>query len=305
MVSNLHELLLLLFRNRSASAADLLRELDVKVPDYDEVHTESSDLTDLRPTEYRADLVLFLHHESRKVLGIVVEVQLQRDETKPYSWPAYVANLRARHRCQVCLLVITVKDSVARWAGKEIELGPGTRCTPWVIGPSNTPVITEIEEAKKNVELAILSAIEHGNDTNVELATRVASAAVAASASLDAERSKLYLDLLQINVCETVRKAIEVTMSGAFGFEYQSDFARRYIAQGKEEGRIEGKAEGKAEGKSEGRVEIVLKLLALRFGSLTDAVEANIRGAEDSQIDAVAARTLTAQTLAEALAPLS
>ena len=143
------------------------------------------------------------------------------------------------------------------------------------------------------MELAVLSAIEHGNDTDVELATRVASAAVAATASLDAERSKLYLDLLQINVCETVRKAIEVTMSGALGFEYQSDFARRYIAQ------------GKAEGKSEGRVEIVLKLLALRFGPLTDTVEANVRGAQDAQIEAVAARTLTAQTLAEALAPLS
>lgn len=163
------------------------------------------------------------------------------------------------------------------------------------------PIITEIEDAKRNVELAVLSAIEHGNDTDVELATRIASAAVAASASVDAERSKMYLDLLQINVCETVRKAIEVTMSGAFGFEYQSDFARRYVAQGKAEGRIEGKAEGKAEG----RVEIVLKLLALRFGSLTDAHEAHIRGAQDAQIDAVVARALTAQTLAEALGPLS
>jgi hypothetical protein len=32
MVSYLHELLLLLFRNRSDAAADLLRELDVDVP---------------------------------------------------------------------------------------------------------------------------------------------------------------------------------------------------------------------------------------------------------------------------------
>jgi hypothetical protein len=296
MVSNLHELLLLLFRNRSASAADLLRELNVEVPEYDEVHAESADLTDLRPAECRADLVLFLQHESRKVLGIIVEVQLQRDEKKTYAWPAYIANLHARHRCQVCLLVITVKDSVARWAGREIKVGPGTRCIPWVVGPSNTPVITEVEEAKKNVELAILSAIEHGNDTDIQLATRIALAAATASADIDAEHSKLYLDLLQINVCESARKAIEVTMSGALGFEYQSDFARRYIAQGKEEGRVEGK--------SEGRVEIVLKLLALRFGSLTDAVEAHIRGAQDAQIDAVVARALTAQTIDEALGPL-
>jgi cellobionic acid phosphorylase len=34
----------------------LLRELDVQLPEYDEVRTESSDLSDLRPAEYRADL---------------------------------------------------------------------------------------------------------------------------------------------------------------------------------------------------------------------------------------------------------
>lgn len=135
MPSYLHELVLLLFRNRSASAADLLRELDVQLPDYDEVHAESSDLSDLRPAEYRADLVLFLVRRSYKVLGVIVEVQLGCDEDKPYDWPAYIANLRARHRCPVCLLVITLEDTVARWARRSIELGPGTRCTPWIVGP--------------------------------------------------------------------------------------------------------------------------------------------------------------------------
>ena len=149
MVSYLHQLLLLLFRSRSESAADLLRELDVEIPEYDEVHAESSDLSDLRPAEYRADLVLFLVRESHKVLGVIVEVQLGRDEDKPYAWPAYIANLRARHCCPVCLLVITIEDAVARWAGKCIELGPGTRCTPWVVGPSNMPTVTELQEAKK------------------------------------------------------------------------------------------------------------------------------------------------------------
>jgi hypothetical protein len=69
MPSYLHELLLVLFRNRSGSAADLLRELDVQLPEYDEVRTESSDISDLKPAEYRADLVLFLVRESQKVLG--------------------------------------------------------------------------------------------------------------------------------------------------------------------------------------------------------------------------------------------
>ena len=292
MASYLHELLLLLFRNRSASAADLLRKLDVEIPEYDEVRAESSDLSDLQPAEYRADLVLFLERKSRKVLGVIVEVQLGRDEDKPYTWPVYIANLRARHRCPVCVLVITVEDAVARWAERSIELGPGTYCNPWVVGPSNTPAVTELQEAKKNVELAVLSAVEHGKSADVSLATRIVSAAIAASTDIDAERSRLYLDLILITLLESAPEAIEATMN-SLGFEYQSDFARRYVAQ------------GRAEGKAEGRVEMILKLLVLRFGPLTQSVQDHVRGAQGAQVDAVAERMLTAQTLDEVLSPLS
>jgi Domain of unknown function (DUF4351) len=166
MPSYLHELLLLLFRNRSGSAADLLRELDVQLPEYDQVRTESSDLSDLKPTEYRADLVLFLVRESQKVLGV-------------------------------------------------------------------------------------------------------------------------YLDLILISLSASAPEALEATMN-SLGYEYQSDFARRYVAQGK----------------VEGRVELTLKLLAWRFGPLPDTVRTRVRGAQDAQLDVVAERMLTAQTLEEALGSL-
>ena len=85
MPSYIHELLLLLFRNRSGAVADLLRELDVELPEYDDVHAESSDLSNLQPAEYRADQVLFLVHGTQKVLGVILEVQPGRDEDKPYT----------------------------------------------------------------------------------------------------------------------------------------------------------------------------------------------------------------------------
>ena len=86
----------------------------------------------------------------------------------------------------------------------------------------------------------------------------------------------------------------------SLGYEYQSDFARRYYGQGKAEGQMEGWAKGKAEG----RIEIILKLLALRFGPLTEAAQARVRGAPDAQLDAVAERMLTAKTLEEAVSQL-
>jgi len=281
-------MLLHLFRNRSGSAADLLREFDVDLPEYDDTRVDSSDLSDLRPAEYRADMVSFLMHGSQKVLGIIIEVQLGRDDDKPYAWPAYVVNLRARHRCPVCLLVITTNDAVARWAGRSIELGPGTQCKPWVIGPSNTPMVTELKDAQANPELAVLSAIEHGQSADIPLAARIASAAIVASADIDAERSRLYLDLILISLSQNAPKAFEATMN-SLGYETRSDSARRYYGQGK----------------AEGRVELILKLLALRFGPLTEAIQTRVRSAQDARLDTVAERVLTAQTLEDALGPLS
>ncbi len=78
----------------------------------------------------------------------------------------------------------------------------------------------------------------------------------------------------------------------SLGYEYQSDFARRYVSQGKTEGRAEG------------RLELTLKLLVLRFGPLPEAAHTRVRSAPDAQLDAVVERTLTAQTLQEALGPL-
>jgi Domain of unknown function (DUF4351) len=287
MTSYLHELLLNLFRNHSGAAADLLRELEVQLPEYDEVRTESSDINDLKPAEYRADLVLFLNLQSQKVLGVIVEVQLGCDEDKPYAWPAYIANLRARHRCPVCLLVITIEDAVARWAGRSIDVGPGTQCKPWVIGPSNTPAITALQDAQENVELAVLSAIEHGQSPDSLLAERIATAAILASAAIDVERSRLYLDLIQISLSKNIPEAFETAMN-SLGYEYQGDFARRYYGQGK----------------VEGRMELILKLLALRFGPLPDATQTRVRSAQDAQLDAVAERMLTAKTLEEAVSQL-
>jgi hypothetical protein len=80
-------------------------------------------------------------------------------------------------------------------------------------------------------------------------------------------------------------------------YEFQSEFARRYIALGKEEGRAEGKAEGQAEG----RAELVKRLLALRFGALPPEAAARVSIASIEELDAIGARLLTAPTLEEAL----
>ena len=182
MPSLRHESLLLLFRNRPELAPDLLRDaLHVTLPAYSEARIESADLTEVSPTEYRADLVILLV-EGKPVLGIVVEVQLASDSDKRFTWPAYVAGLRARLRCPACVLVVTPTEATARWCREPIDLGPGSAFSPLVLGPASVPVIDDIAVAEHDPELAVLSVLAHGEEPHAaQLAAWVRKAVTAAS----------------------------------------------------------------------------------------------------------------------------
>ncbi len=105
---------MVLFRNRPELAPELLRDaLHVALPAYSEARLESAELTDITPAEYRADLVVLLV-EGTPVLGIAVEVQLQRDDRKRFTRPVYVAGLRARLTCPACVLVVTPSEGGGR-----------------------------------------------------------------------------------------------------------------------------------------------------------------------------------------------
>lgn len=219
MPSQLHESLIELFRNRPVLAAEMLAEmLSVPLPRFTEARIESADLSDVIPRELRADLLVLLLDE-RPVLVIIVEVQLQLDPQKLFTWPAYVTGARVRYRCNACLLVVTPDAAVADRLTQPIPLGPGNFQLPvFVLGPKGVPIVTDIPEAKARPELAVLSAMAHGG-TEVEVA--VAVAALAASAGLDAERGALYVDLVLSSLSEAARRALEENMRN---YQYRCEF---------------------------------------------------------------------------------
>jgi hypothetical protein len=288
MPSHLHEALLLLFRNRPSLAPELLRDaLHIELPAHTDIRLDSAELTDIQPAEYRADLVILLLNDL-PVLGIVVEVQLSPVKRKRFVWPVYVVNLRARLECPVCLLVVTADERVARWAAKPIHLGAGNLFTALVLGPSGVPEVTDEAHACADPELAVLSAMAHGRDRNTKKSLRIALAAQAASAGLDEDRARLYCDLVLSSLGEAARQALK-NMNPA-NYEYQSDFARHYIAL------------GQAKGQAQGRADLVLRLLTTRFGTLSAEVQAKILAASIDELDAIGERLLTAPTLDAALA---
>ena len=258
VLSQLHEVLVMLFRNRPEMAPLLLQEaLHVELPAYTEVRIESADLTEAVPAEFYADLVILLV-DGKPVLGIVVEVQLGIDGDKRFSWPAYLAVLRARHRCGCCLLVVCPSAVIARWASTPIALGPGAQLTPLVLGPGGTPVVTDTAKARRFPELALLSVMAHGKG-DTQTAVNIARVAAAAASDLASDNQALYLDLIESALGEAARKAFEM-LPETYKFQGPS-----YLR-----GKAEGKAEGEAKGKAEGEAKAVLAILEARSIAVTE-----------------------------------
>ena len=128
-------------------------------------------------------------------------------------------------------------------------------------------------------------------------ALEMARATLAAVHGLDDERAKLYADLVLLSVDEAARAILEALMASG-NYEYQSDFARRYIAQGE----AQGEAKGEARGEAKGRAHAVLAVLAARQIEVPEPARAQIAGCADLEVlDRWLARAATAQSVADVL----
>ena len=220
-----HEALAELFRFQPALAVTLLRDvLGLLVPAHVSFELLETDFSQTMPTEYRADRVVVLKDRAGvAVLGVVVEVQRAIDERKRRAWPVYLTVLGARLNCDAVVLVLCLDEETAAWAARPIDLGFGQAVHPQAVGPGALPAIRSPRKAARLPELAVLSAMTHGNDEPDGLKTVLA--AMMALARLDDERARFYTDLILARMNERVRRALEAWMMQ--GYEYQSEFARK------------------------------------------------------------------------------
>jgi hypothetical protein len=281
MPSFAHELLVDLFRQRPALAVELLRASTGMRLDGATVELGSIDLSQVVSTEYRSDALTVLRDTAGEaVAAVVTEIQLGYDEGKRRTWPVYVTAARAIYDCPVTLLVLAPDPAVARWAGWPINLGhPGFVLRPVVIGYAQVPRVCDVATARGAPELAVLSAMAH----------RDLETAVAAEAGLDGlpeDKQRLYWDVILLSLPDALRQVLEVRMLE--GYEYQSDFARKYYGQGREEGLKKGREEGLEKGLEKGREEglrhAVLALICARLPELRDELEARLQDRSEAEL---------------------
>jgi hypothetical protein len=277
-----HEILVDLFKNRPSLGAELLSEvLGVALPPYTEARLTSIDLTQIQPAEYRADVVVLLLDGDVPVSVLINEVQLGIDPRKRFTWPEYAMGSRAAHSCPVSLLIIAPDPEVAAWCAEAIETGiPGFVLRPPVLGRRSVPVVTDPAEAARRPELAVLSALAHGES---DVGAAVAAAVLPAIRGLDDNRARFYGDLVLISLNEAARRALEARMKG---YEYQSDFAKKYVAQGR----------------TEGEARALLTALRVRGIAVPEATREQILAQKDpEQLDRWLEKAVVATSLAEVL----
>jgi len=112
------------------------------------------------------------------------------------------------------------------------------------------------------------------------------------------DRQLLYHDLISTALPEAARIALEKLMASG-NFDFQSDFARKYLARGREEGLEKGREEGleeglekglekgREEGEVAGQAKALLAVLESRGMRISKKVRAHILACTDiDQIDA-------------------
>ena len=286
MPSMAHEVLVDLFKNRPALGPELLTEaLGVPVPSYSEARLVSVDLTQIRPAEYRADVVVLLLEAGVPISVVIVEVQLAADDDKRFTWPEYTMGARARYRCPASLLIVAPKPEIAAWCAEPIDTGiPGFILTPPVLGRRAVPIITDPAEAARRPELAVLSALAHGDGDH---GAAIAAAVLPAVRKLDDERARFYGDLVLNSMNAAARRALEAMMKG---YEYQSDFAKKYVA------------EGEAKGEAKGEARALLTVLRVRGIAVPDAARERILAEKDpARIERWLERAPVADAIADVL----
>lgn len=281
-----HEALVTILRSDPKLLVDIVwpeRQIDAS-----SIHLTHTEFVDVNLPECRADGVLLVGDEPKAPeWALVAEAQDCVDPKKRRRWPGYVTGVFGRHACPVDLVVLTVDREVAAWAARPITAGrlPGALTfTPVVVGPDQIPRITDADAARRSPELAVLSAVAHGDEPGAEA---IALAALVAAGDLDNDRGILYVDLVFHHLAPAARALLEQLMATA-NYEFQSDFARKFFF------------EGRAEGEARGEARMLLHLIELRRIPASEQDRERILACMDcAQLERWAARVLTARTMDE------
>ncbi|MQM24950.1 DUF3027 domain-containing protein [Glycomyces albidus] len=283
MVTHYHEIPIRLFQDRPELAVELLvKTAGTSIPAYASAVPESEALTNCDPIELNCDNVaVFRDGFGKPVYAVITEIQRSEDDNKPYSWPMYLTNLRARLRCQVQLLVICTNEITAKWARQPIKIGPPEFVLrPEVLGPGDLLRLAADYDPREAVELLILVAATYDRGPETESVAHDLGRRL--NELSEAERRKYAgwaFHLLSTPACEILEDHMSLTYQ-----EYRESYA----------GQLEIKGERR------GQIGALLKVLEARGINVSESARTRIESVSDEEeLDRWFARSVTVDRVEE------
>ncbi|MDT0401693.1 RpnC/YadD family protein [Streptomyces edwardsiae] len=234
--------------------------------------------------------------DGRDPFILLVEAQTRIESKKETSWPYYVAYLRDRYKLEVVLLVLCVDTATAAWAARPLRTGLGrpTQVTvPHVLGPSNVPRMSRIQDASADLDFAAFCVWIHSNDPDIEGILTVVGEALAQDT--DREARDDLAGLIEDGLgSEHARKIWRNLMETLFT-------PRQGTIVG--DARLAGQEEGRQEGRVAGKAEQLLRLMERRGFCLTEETRQRVITCADMPLlDLWFDRAIDATTLDEIFA---
>lgn len=274
MPSVSHELPVDLIRNDPAFAVELFREVSgMPLPEFTHVRDGAAEATHTAPSELISDSVVVCErppyeHEGTdpvEVMAVITESQRGWDSRKHYSWPAYVANVRHRHRCPVVLLVLTPTTALAHRFAKTIDLGCG-EVRPVVFSMESLRPVTDTAEADRHPLLTVLAMAASPTS-----GPEAPAALVTALTSIDSSVSSLYADYVLAALRSATGSSLEELMTIG-DYQFRTELIGRPFR------------EGEAKGRAKAMAESVVAVLEARGLSVPDRVRERVAEEPDPEI---------------------
>ncbi|MFE2382533.1 RpnC/YadD family protein [Streptomyces misionensis] len=279
MVSSPPDTMHQIFRKEPDLFARLLPRAGIAFPEYHSIETLDTDLTEIRPLERRVDS-LFRVHTVGDDGGflLAVESQGKPDPDKHNSWTYYLAYMYAKYRLPPVLLVVCQDKATATWAAEPIRVGSpfhtSMQVFPMVLGPKTLPVITDPEEAAKDVPATAFSVLAHAKDPGLLAIMDEVAPAVGPH--------KDWAEIVEIGLGEGPARDYWRKLMDAYtpvfpgGGSVMEEAWRKVHADGEAKGEMRGEAKGEAKA--------VLRVLRARGVEVSESVRERVMACADLDV---------------------
>ncbi|MDQ0404571.1 hypothetical protein ABVB69_04515 [Streptomyces sp. NPDC000349] len=161
---------------------------------------------------------------------------------------------------------------------------------PLVLGPGTLPVITEADEAARDLGVAVFSALAYARDPGLTAILDALASGVAddaeKSGSTGSSGTDEGGDVDRVDWAEIV----EIGLGEGPGRDYWRHLMATYTPNFPgsntivEESWLEGRAKGQSEGKAEGKAEDILHILEVRGIEVSDSVRERVTDCTDLDV---------------------